>query len=347
MFLSHLENIIKSKHKIVVTTLMVAATLCIPTICMAAQEAPTAVVRAHVDSASVRMADRVMLRVEVMKNTSRGVMANLPEYEPGKKNDFHGVEVRDITIDSTALPNDRMQINYNILLQPFNPGTITIPAFKYAIDTDTFRSEITTLKVLEPDMPKVMRDSLIINPMMGTVSVKARWYDYVPSWWYWVLIGLALIALGVTVAILYKRNGPSLLPHKKVVPPHVLALQRLEHLKQLHLAESGNDKEYYTELTDILRQYLEGRFGIFAREMTSSQILEAVDLNMITAPWHDRFEAMLKTADFVKFAKLRALPQENSSSFNTVRDFVEETRPVEVPEADQKGNNKKQENNPK
>lgn len=293
---------------------------------------PTAIVRAKIDSTSVTMADRIMLRVEVLKDTEKGAIANLPSFETGKKNDFHGAEVRDITVDSTEMPNNRLQINYNILLQPFNPGTLTFPAFKYVIDADTFYSEITTLKVNEPDMPKVMRDSLIINPMMGTVSIKARWYDYVPSWWYWLVIGLALVALGVVVALLYKRNGPSLLPRKKIIPPHIIALKRLSQLRQQKLAESGNDKLYYTELTDILRQYLEGRFGIFAREMTSSQILEAVEMNPVTAQWREQFARMLETSDFVKFAKLRANPQENVAAFGTVQNFVEQTKPVEEPE---------------
>lgn len=344
MSFKNFENILKQRHIKSSVAILAATMLCAWPVSARGDEAPTAVVRTHIDTTSVRMADRVMLRVEVLKNTHKGDMANLPQFETGKKNDFHGVEVRDITIDSVATPNGRTQLNYNILLQPFNPGTITIPAFKYAIDADTFRSESTTFKVLEPEMPKVMRDSLIINPMMGTVSIKARWYDYIPSWWYWVVIGMALIALGVAVALLYKRNGPSLLPHKKVVPPHIIAMRRLENLRKMHLAESGNDKEYYTELTDILRQYLEGRFGIFAREMTSSQILEAVDMNTVTAPWHDRFAKMLETSDFVKFAKLRALPQENTSSFNTVREFVEDTKPVEVPQEEKNKKQPKQEN---
>lgn len=301
-----------------------------------AEETAVAKVRAGVDSAAVTMADRVILRVEVLKTKGKGTLIGLPKVEAGKPNEWNGAEVRSVEADSSALPNNRMQVNYRIMLQPFNPGVLTFPAFKYAIDADTFYSEVTTLKVLEPDMPQLMRDSLIINPMEGTVSIPARWYDYIPWWWYWVIIGGAALALIVVIIILYKKNGPGLLPHRKVVPPYDLAVNRLQKLRARKLAENGQDKEYYTELTDILREYLQGRFGISAREMTSRQIIEAVVENAETSPYGEEFTQLLETADFVKFAKVRALPDENTRSFSTVQNFVEKTKPVEETEEEGK-----------
>lgn len=294
----------------------------------AAAEAPVRV-SARIDSAATTLGSRVLMHVEVLKPAGKGVMYNLPRYMPGKENDFGGAEVREITVDSTPLPDKRMQVNYSIQLQPFNVGNLTFPAFKYVVDADTFYSEVTTLKVLEPNMPKMMRDSLLINPMEGTVSIKARWYDFVPSWWYWVLLGLAVAGLAIALVYLYRKNGPTLLPRKKVIPPHVVALESLDRLKARHLPESGQDKAYYTELTDILRTYLHGRFHINAREMTSTEILQALDKNPKIADWHGRMATMLATSDFVKFAKVRPTPQENTASFDTVLDFVQQTKPAE------------------
>jgi hypothetical protein len=289
-------------------------------------------IHAKADSTQVTMSGRTMLRIEVVKNGHAGAIVGLPALEAGKPNEFHGVEVREINVDSTALNNGRMQLNYNILVQPFEVGDVTFPKFKYVVGNDTVYSEVVSLKVLEPQMPKEMRDSLYINPMEGPVSIKGRWYDFVPEWWYWAVIIAAAIALIVVVATLYKKNGPTLLPRKKVVPPYVLAMDRLNHLKAQKLAESGHEKEYYTELTDILRQYLEGRFGIYAREMTSKQIIDAMHANPMTKEEAENILPLLETADFVKFAKVRPLPDENIRSYNMVHDFVEKTKPVEEPE---------------
>jgi hypothetical protein len=297
---------------------------------------PATVIHAKIDSTQVTMSGRTMLRIEVLKNGHKGAIVGLPVIEPGKTAEFHGVEVREINVDSTALNNGRMQVNYNILVQPFEVGDVTFPKFKYVVDSDTSYSEVTSMKVLEPQMPKEMRDSLYINPMEGPVSIKGRWYDFVPEWWYWAVIIAAVIALIVVVAMLYKKNGPTLLPHKKVIPPYVLAMDRLSKLKAQKLAESGHEKEYYTELTDIFRQYLEGRFGIYAREMTTTQILDAMHANPMTKDEAESLLPMLETADFVKFAKVRPLPDENIRSYNVVHEFVEKTKPVEETPDDSK-----------
>ena len=297
----------------------------------AAAEQPVRI-SVKIDSAAVTMGGRTNMHVEVLKPAGAGRMVNIPEYrnEEGKILEFGGAEVRDITVDSTALPNSRMQVNYNIQLQTFNPGNLAFPPFAFALGADTFYSEATTLKVLEPPMPKEMRDSLLINPNEGVVGIKARWYDYVPEWWYWIPIGILTAALIVLVIILYRKNGPTLLPRKRVIPPYVLALKRLEELQKRRLTESGQDKVYYTELTDILRSYLAGNFGINALEMSSTEILQAIkaDTN-IDKTWRDRIAQMLSTSDYVKFAKMRPTPQENKASFDTVHDFVEDTKPKE------------------
>lgn len=319
----------------------VASVLASPIMAFAQNDTPSVIIHAKIDSAQITMADRTAIHVEVVKDSHKGAMAGLPTAQPGQVVTYGGVEVRDIQMDSTDIGNGRMQLNYTLIVQPFEPGVVTFPAFKYVVDRDTFYSETTSLKVIEPQMPKEMVDSLYINPMEGTVSIKGRWYDFVPSWWYWLVIGLATVALIVVIVMLYKKNGPGLLPHKKVVPPHILALDRLKKLKNSHLIEDGRDKEYYTQLTDILREYLDGRFGINAREMSTTQILEAVSDNSEISKFAAELSPMLETADFVKFAKLRALPDENIRSYKTVLDFVEQTKPVEVDPEEEKTQKKK------
>lgn len=321
--------------------LLAVAALAVSPVAMSAQSAapdgPKASVHASVDSAVLTMGDRTMLRVEIVKTGHEGALVDLPKAEPGKVLSYGGVEVRDMTVDSTSLPNGRTQLNYNFLIQPFDPGTLQLPPFKYAVGTDTFASEPVSMKVNEPQMPQEMRDSLWINPMAGTVSIPGRWYDFIPSWWYWVLISAALIALAVVVWQLYRKNGPTLLPKRRIIPPYEVAMRRLGKLKSRRLAESGNEKEYYTELTDILRQYLGGRFGIFALEMSSTQILEDMSNNKLTKDYTSLIRPLLETADFVKFAKVRPTPDENVRSFSIVETFVNETKPVEEEPEEEKG----------
>lgn len=332
-------------HNINITTVAIATVAALFPAAANAQ-APIAPVRvsAYVDSATITMGERTTLRVEVVKNGHVGSIVT-PIEQKGQGEEaavtVGGIEVRQLSVDSTDLGNNRIQVSYDILLQPFEPKDYSIPAFKYALDGDTFSSNVVALKVIEPEMPKEMRDSLLINPFRPPMSIKGEWYDWVPATWYWWVGGLLVLALAVAIFILYKKNGKTLLPVKKRVPPYELATRRLDELKRKRLHEQGHNKAYYTELTDILRQYLGGRFHIYALEMTSTQIMQELKDNAETAPFAAELKPMFELADFVKFAKQNSTPDENIRSFNAVSKFVHETRPVEKDETNGKKTNDK------
>lgn len=298
-------------------------------------------ISAKVDSTTMTMGQRTTLHVEVLKNSHEGKLLDLPERMPSNPDSIlsiNGIEIRNIAVDSTDLGNGRIKLNYEVLLQPFKDGPTAIPSLRYVIGTDTFSSELVAMKIEPPVTPAEMVDSLRINDLRAPIPVESRWYDWIPDTWYYWLGGALLLALLVAAAILfyiYKKTGKIPFVPKKRVPPYVLATRRLEELRKKKLAESGNLKGYYTELTEILRQYLGGRFKIYALEMTSSQIVEAVSENPETRPFTDSIKALFSVADFVKFAKQGATTDDNIRSFKTVADFVEATKPVEEPEQTQ------------
>ncbi len=322
------------------SALTLAAAAMLPVVMTAQTPVAPVKVSAAIDSATITMGERTTMHVEVVKNGHVGTIVAPIEQKKGEGEDervtLGGIEVRQLAVDSTDLGNNRIQVVYDILLQPFEPKDYTIPAFKYALDGDTFSSNVVALKVLEPEMPQEMRDSLMINPFRPPMSIKGEWYDWVPATWYWWVSGLVVLALAVAIFLLYKKNGKTLLPVKKRIPPYELATRRLDELKRKRLHEQGHNKAYYTELTDILRQYLGGRFHIYALEMTSTQILHELKANPETAPFAAELKPMFEVADFVKFAKQTSTPDENIRSFNAVNKFVHETRPVEKDETNDK-----------
>ena len=293
-------------------------------------------ISASIDTTTITMGERTTLHVEVLKNGHSGNIIAPIQNDASQRKDFIGnIEIRKIDIDSTDLGNNRIQVNYEILIQPFDPNDIIIPAFKFALGKDTISSNPIALKVIEPEMPQEMRDSLFINPLRPPLSIKSEFFDWTPNWlsdyWYFILPGIILIGILVALLILYKKNGKSILPIKKAVPPYELAMRRLDELKRKRLHEQGHNKAYYTELTDILRQYLGRRFHIYALEMTSSQIMDELVSNPETKPFADSLRPMFQVADFVKFAKQESTPDENIRSFNAVEKFVKDTKPVEQP----------------
>ena len=159
--------------------------------------------------------------------------------------------------------------------------------------------------------------------------------DFLADYGLWIL---AVIVLLVLAYFTFRRltSGKSVAAEKVVViPPYELAMSALESLRSDKLCEQGREKEYYTRLTDILRQYLNGRFGINAMEMTSTQIRHTLQANEETRLSKRNMDRVLETADFVKFAKVRPLPDDNVMAFNSAMQFVEDTKPQPAPVADE------------
>ena len=169
--------------------------------------------------------------------------------------------------------------------------------------------------------------------MASVAAPLSRWYDYIPTWVWWALAILALAAACIYLYTLLRHRGEEAEQRRTpVVPPYELAISRLNILRSRNLPETGHEKEYYTELVDILRQYLQGRFGINAMEMTSTQIVKALRSNPDTRITADMMRSVLSIADFVKFAKVRPLPDDNIKAFARAQDFVEQTKPAPEPQ---------------
>ena len=143
-------------------------------------------------------------------------------------------------------------------------------------------------------------------------------------------IGGALILAGLILLTVYlikrskSRNNieEEFIPN---IPAIVTARERLSQLKNANLWQSGKSKEYYTDLTDIVREYLEGQFNIDAIEMTSDEILQEVKKLQIDKSILNKLEDTLTTADLVKFAKATPSTTDNQTAFNDINSFVEES----------------------
>jgi hypothetical protein len=104
-----------------------------------------------------------------------------------------------------------------------------------------------------------------------------------------------------------------------------VALEQLDTLRLKKLWQNGETKEYYSELTDILRMYIEQQFDIHAAEMTTDEILfnmKPIDINRKVV---NKLSDILMIADLVKFAKAFPSPLDNEQVFNHSIDFVQET----------------------
>jgi hypothetical protein len=149
-----------------------------------------------------------------------------------------------------------------------------------------------------------------------------------------LLVSLLVVA-GIYIYRKRKKKEPLFVfAPKPIIPAHIVALENLEKLRLKQLWQNNLVKEFYTELTDILRTYTEDGLHINAVEMTTDEFIDAIENSTI----ENKTELLtilrntLPTADLVKFAKAEPLADEHDRCFKNVKLFVELTIPNEKTE---------------
>lgn len=278
-----------------------------------------------IDSAAILIGEQTVLHLTVTTDNGKNVIVPIP-------NDtlMTGVEVLNIAkADTTVIDNNRLLIKQDILVTSFDSSLYLLPPFKVIDQTDTIYSNQVALKVstipVNIDKPDEFND---IKDTWDPPFVLADYYLLI----YGVLFACILICL-IGYILKRLRNRQSIIPFKKQepkLPPFEMAMKELDEIKQQKLWQQGRNKEYYTLLTDTLRKYMVNRFGINAMEMTSGEILELIRLESEANSSYNSLKQILELADFVKFAKLHPLPDENELSLMNAYLFVNQTKVVEV-----------------
>jgi len=146
--------------------------------------------------------------------------------------------------------------------------------------------------------------------------------------WIWVVLGTAAIAflVGFISSKLWK-NRASIIPSAPSIPPHVIAIKALQHLKEKGLLEKDECNPFYTELSLILRTYLEGRFNLNAPDETTEEIVEELSTSSdLTGAQRNILQEFMRQADMVKFAKGHPDRTTMEAAFETTTQFVEQTK---------------------
>lgn len=248
--------------------------------------------------------------------------------------------VKASAIDTLPVVNGLTGLRQVLTLSVFDSGTYIIPPIQvgYLRENDTaptlFVSNPVALYVntVAVDTTQAFRD------IKGPATAPVTFREVVP----WIAGGLLLL-IAVLLIFWFVRQRLRKKPMipvrvKTMLPPDVEAIQMLEALRLQKLWQNGQVKLYFTELTDIIRHYLDRRYGIQAAEMTSGEIFESIRNLQINGDAVNRLQGMLQLSDLVKFAKMEPLPLENDTALQYAIDFVKETKPekpaLDIPAGD-------------
>jgi hypothetical protein len=234
--------------------------------------------------------------------------------------------------DTTRLDGGVMRITDRYLITSFDSGTYEIPPF-YAerISGDSlirYYSEYSSLRVLRPDI--VLQDTTdVIFDIVPPRTAPVTFSEVLP----WIIIALIAAALVYLLARFLPRNP--LKRFVKPVPPpepaHIIALRELKTLREGELWQKGEVKEYYSRLSDILRRYIDNRYGISSPELTTDETVRMLQRAAVTTSGQmGLVKEVLSLSDMVKFAKYVPEAVVHETSYGNAERFVEETREAEL-----------------
>lgn len=279
--------------------------------------------------ASFLIGDQALLTLQL--NVKKGTSVLWPVFVDSTAT--YKIDIEDRGVVDTLSSDTSKWITYTqkLKITTFDTGDVVInPIFFYAPDStliataDSFRIHVSTIPV---DTTKAFMD------IQDTLNEHLRFSELLP----WLLLALGtllVVGFGLFVYFRRKKNKPVFaLLKAKVLPPHEVAMQSLGKLKEKRLWQQGLVKDYYSELTDILRLYISKRFAIDAMEMLSSEILQQLEPISESKSDLSNMNDLLTTADLVKFAKANPLPNENDLYLSIAVNFVQNTK-VEATQPD-------------
>lgn len=281
---------------------------------------------ARLDSANILIGDQVKLFLEI--DYPKTIDVTFPQVP-----DTIGyIEVLSRSGVDTFENEQTLKQIQSYLITSFDSGSYRIPPFWFRFNMngriDSIPSNGVTLNVFTMPVDTTKGPTDIKMPYAAPVTLK----EVTPY-----ILGV-ILAGAIIFFILYslkrrKKNKPLFtMPKKPKEPAHVIALRELDRIKQEKLWQQEKVKEYYSQITETIRVYIEDRFNIPAMEQTSDETLISFrkQKTQVKEKSFEKLDQILKLADLVKFAKFNPAPEENNMTLVNAYFFVDETKAEEV-----------------
>ncbi len=260
--------------------------------------------------------------------------ATNPDPDPGQ------LEIISLENWDTLVHNGIVTLRTNIKLTAWKMGVYYIPPiiFRFQQDGKLTQSKATSELALLVDSPlgndATAADTVQLAPIKDIIVEPLKLQDFLPY-----IIGLLVLVGMVLLGIFfYRRYQKKDQPSKvKIVkrPSHEVAFEKLEQLKEAKLWQQGMFKEYQSQLSHIIREYVENRYEILALESTTDEILRDLKEKDFDEDLKGNLNEMLQLADLVKFAKAEPPVERHEQLMQFAEDFVHQTKKlpiVETPE---------------
>lgn len=285
---------------------------------------------ASLDTNEVLIGDWIELTLEVSLSKNESVLWPIID-ESIEVDSARYLELLDISEVDTADLGVQYRFSRIYTFTIFDTGYYVIPPFQVQFQAQD--SDKLTTAASEPLLLSVygleIDTSQAIKPIKDPMDMPFRFVEIRD----WLIIGgvVALLMIGILYFFMTRKRieKPVVIKREPERPPHLIALEQLDRLESRKLWQNDEVKEYHSELSEILREYLENRYQILALESTTDELLDRMSRITLDERLRENLTQVLQLADFVKFAKMRPLPDEHTRSMKLAYEFIRGTILVE------------------
>ena len=310
-------------------------------------------VNATVQPSEILIGEQALINLQVIAPKEKEIL--FPVYQDSI---VGGLEVLSMGNPDTTITDNIRTINMKYLVTSFDSTLYYIPFIPVSDGVDTIKSNSFGLKVTAPELKdstlaylekinsgqtdSIDFEQLQLNDIKPIQKAPFSWRDLLSLLWIPLVALLLLAIIGAVVYLIVRKNkkGYFFTP-PPVLPPHIRAIESLDKIKSEKIWQQDRYKEFYTQLTDVLRRYIHERYDINSLEMTSAEILSNIKTTSEDKMVYNSLKQILVVADLLKFAKHKPLVGENDLSLKNSYLFIEQTKEKEpLPEELEEENSK-------
>jgi hypothetical protein len=276
-----------------------------------------------IDTNFVRLGQQTVLKFSITCNKDRRPV--IPVWKDVLKDKLDIISQG--PADTVSITDSQIKIRQELVVAKFTEDTSVIDSIFIPLckNRDTIFVATNQLKVF-PILEQVDLNN-DIRDIKSPEDIPYSWREILP----YIVIFVGVVILGflvwAVVKIIRRSRKKQVVivapePPKIIIPADIIALEKLNQLKLEEKWFTAESKEYITDLTDILREYIFNRWGFDAQESTSEEILAAEFIMQIDHTHLEKLKEILATADFVKFAKANTSTDENKLMLERAIMFV-------------------------
>ena len=250
-----------------------------------------------IDTTSIKIGEQIQYTITVETDS-----LNVVHFPEGQT--FSPLETVEAIMQDTVKNKNKVILQRVYALTQFDSGAYTIPSQRIAINEQPFFTDSFRVKVADVVVDTTKQKMFDIKPLIEVEKSNAKIWKAI----LWILLGLLII--GGLVDWFFFRKKPLTEEEKEaLLPPYDRALLELKKLENSKYLIHDEYKKYYSELTDIVRSYLEEDVNVSALESTTGQLITKLEMLKDSGELNldddtiVQFQKILQTADLVKFAK--------------------------------------------